>query len=153
MSTLERYLVERKSKVGGLSRYFWQPDKRLRSNGYKLQRLPTNWREFTDASDLHKAANEQAREINQKMDHARVAEIILSVGLTSIPEQQAYRRGFQDGIEALKAELAIRKQQIGLMGNCLSHIENSPIAPGPIRIAATAAIVGASELTKQIAST
>lgn len=49
-------------------------------------------------------------------------------------------------IEALKAELEIRKRQIGLMGNCLSHIQDSPIAPEGIRVAATAALVGASEL-------
>jgi hypothetical protein len=52
-------------------------------------------------------------------------------------------------LDTLRAELAIRKQQIGLMGNCLSHIQNSPIAPEPIRIAATAAIMGASDLWRR----
>ena len=58
----------------------------------------------------------------------------------------------QTTIEQLKAELAIRKRQIGLMGNCLSHIQISPIAPEPIKIAATAALAGASELMKEIAN-
>jgi hypothetical protein len=50
------------------------------------------------------------------------------------------------------AELEIRKRQVGLLANCLSHIQGSSIAPEQIRIAATAAIVGASELTKEIAA-
>jgi hypothetical protein len=54
------------------------------------------------------------------------------------------------GVEV--AELEIRKRQVGLLANCLSHIQGSPIAPEPIRVAATAAIVGASELTKEIAA-
>lgn len=54
----------------------------------------------------------------------------------------------QTTIERLEAELAVRKRQIGLMGNCLSHIETSPVAPEPIRVAATAALVGAGQLWK-----
>ena len=53
-------------------------------------------------------------------------------------------------VEVLRAELAIRKRQLGLLANCLSHIQTSDIAPEPIRIAATAAIEGANALTKEI---
>lgn len=66
------------------------------------------------------------------------------------PSQKNGERIVMTSVEKLQAELAVRKRQIGLMSNCLSHIQNSPIAPEPIRIAATAAISGASELTNEI---
>jgi hypothetical protein len=69
-----------------------------------------------------------------------------------IPAEQAERSRSTTTIERLETELAVRKRQIGLMGNCLSRIQNSPIVPEPIRIAATAALVGASEFAKEIAN-
>lgn len=47
-------------------------------------------------------------------------------------------------------ELALRKRQVGMLANCLSHIENSPIAPEGIKQAASLAIIGAGQIAGQI---
>lgn len=56
----------------------------------------------------------------------------------------------EEETQALKAELAIRNQQIGLMGICLSNIENGAGVPEPVRNAATAALADASALANSI---
>lgn len=55
-------------------------------------------------------------------------------------------------IERLHAELAVRKRQVGLMANCLSHIREGDVAPEPIKVAATAALAGAEQLYNDFAN-
>lgn len=53
-------------------------------------------------------------------------------------------------VDQLRAELALRKQQIGIMANCLDHISKGSVAPKPIKIAADVALAGAMQIADEI---
>lgn len=97
--------------------------------------------------------NSTAEESDSAAADLRLLRMILSAFPAETAEE---RRNLKDWMHAVDlgaqalAEIEIRKRQIGLLGNCLSHIENSAIAPEPIRVAATAALAGAMELTESL---
>src|SRR5258708_33745517 len=52
-------------------RYFWQPSRMLRSQGWRPQRVPDNWRHLSDPDELKRAAIARAEEINRDLAKAR----------------------------------------------------------------------------------
>src|SRR6266446_4866608 len=66
-----RYLVVQPGRRGGLPRYFWQPSKALRQQGWEGKRLPAAWESIADAAALEAAAIAEAEAITRKLDEIR----------------------------------------------------------------------------------
>ncbi len=93
-----RYLVSVPGRNGGLPHYYWQPSGKLRAQGFRSQRVPLHWGDFTDPATLHAAAIARAQELNAEMD-AQLA--IAAVGRTrTLPGKPAAQRTLGDLIRA-----------------------------------------------------
>jgi len=69
MSKPVRYLTARRGKDGAF-RYYWQPSTPLRANGWKVERIPPNWQDYSTPEALHSAALLRAGELNDILDRA-----------------------------------------------------------------------------------
>jgi hypothetical protein len=74
MATIKvRHLIKLRGGRDALPRYFWQPSSVLRQAGWAAQRVPDNWRDFTDPVELEGAAIAAAQRLNQALDRARAS--------------------------------------------------------------------------------
>jgi len=68
-----RYLTTRPGAAGGLPRHFWQPSKALQAQGWKIRRVPENWKDFAEPGPLKSAAAAAAQALNEELDAHRAA--------------------------------------------------------------------------------
>lgn len=66
-----RYFTDREGARGELPRYFWQPSGKLIAQGWKIQRIPDSWEEYTDGDALYAAAAGAAIALNRELDQTR----------------------------------------------------------------------------------
>ncbi len=71
-----RFLSSRPGRPGQLLRWFWQPSRALRAEGWRLQRVPLDWSSHHDARQLEAAAIARAHELNAELDATRVAAVL-----------------------------------------------------------------------------
>ena len=83
-----RYLTQFPGPSGGLPRWFWQPSSKMRALGYRPERVPLNWADYTDAAALQAAAIARAQHLNGELDEARATAAIASVRPPMPPAQQ-----------------------------------------------------------------
>jgi integrase len=83
-----RYLVQQPGPAGQLPRWFWQPSSKLRAQGLRPQRVPTDWHRYTDAGELHCAAITAAEALNAELDASRVSTALAATRPPPPPAQR-----------------------------------------------------------------
>lgn len=66
-----RYLIKRDGADGEPPRYFWQPSSELRESGFRAVRVPDNWRDLADPTQIEAAAIAAAQTRNAELDRWR----------------------------------------------------------------------------------
>lgn len=83
-----RYLITKSGPAGGLPRHYWEPDDRLRAEGWRPQRVPQDWARYTDAAALWTAAVARATELNLDLDRRREEAALRQVRPAPPPAQR-----------------------------------------------------------------
>lgn len=73
MAVKVRFLVSQPGAADGLPRYFWQPGKTARAEGWRMRRVPEDHARYIDRTELLAAAIVAAEELNRQVDAARAA--------------------------------------------------------------------------------